>query len=374
MIDALANSDSPVVPRPVIALAIDSQGGGASGLAAAAGTVAGALGSGEGQLGWTDCVMAVTLRLGFAPAVDSAELLIAQTPHTPEANLGDQVTLGLGPQGDTTTLFKGWIEAVEHRLDGCRCYRLVNNASRLANLRINQAVTETSVADLIALMAREAGVPLDKRVSGSDDKLRQTIIDDSLSLWQHMQRLAALRGYSLWINGDNRLQLANQLEQQSPEQRFQAGENVMALSLWQRRSHSGSIRVHGGSRDDSGHTLRKQPQPNLATMGDGSPQRTYRPRNLSAPGDLAAAAVAAGQAGHRASHRGTLRVPGSGALTPGAVVAIIGLPGGGASALIQSVEQRFNFSEGWVADLTLSRSDDQTSPGALLSSVTGGFL
>ena len=365
-----ANGSGLLVPSVSLDITSQIESGGLGGLADAASSL---LGGSDGQRDWVECLVSLRAHLCMAPGVDNVELVIGQTRHTPTAAVGDQVSLGLGMNDSPQALFKGRVIGVEQRVDGTRRYRLGNASQLLASLRVNQSMTDMSVAEIIENLAQQAGTSLQKRITGADDKLRQTVIMDAWNGWQHMAEQARLRGFSLWVDEHDKVQLANQLEQQTPVHTYTLGEDVIQMSLWDRADHSGAITVTGGARDDSGYVLRKQPAPNQASGGDGLPQRFYRHGNLTAPGDLASAHMAASLAAHRATTTSTLTVPGVPGLRPGAVITLAGLPDGQQSLLILAATHQFTHLRGWQVELTVSDAGNLPDAGALLGAL-GGLL
>jgi prophage tail gpP-like protein len=356
---------------PSVEIEIGGGGGGDSfgGLADAAASLLG----GAAAPSWPDYLVELTLRQGFAPAVDYADLLVAQTPAAPAAAIGDSARIRMGAAAAFEDVFNGSIVAVERRSDGLRRYRLGNAGYSLANSRLNQAVTQMSVADAIAFAIETTGAPMTNRVSGSDATLSQYVFDDSRSVWQHVAKLAELRGFDLWVDSAGELQLADQLEQGDTVQSFTFGSDVLSLNLWQRSPHSGAIVAFGGGHADDGFTLRKQGGPNRSTGGDGAPQRFYRDGVLQSQDDLAARVSSATLRGHRRTTACEVSVPGSNVLAPGSVIAITALPDGDGKFLILSAEHTFNRREGWRTQLTVSDAGNVPDLSGLLGAL-GGLL
>lgn len=326
---------------------------------------------GGGGASWADHLVELKLQLGFAPRVDQLDLVIGQTEGAPEASLGDTGSIALGPSGATEPLFSGQVIAVENRGDGLRRYRLANGAQQLAGTRINQSVTDMSVADAIGFALGELGLQVDADISGSDGPLNQYAFDDSRSLWDHVTELAALRGSSAWFDSDNRLQLADALEQGDPVATFAYGSDLLEHRLWQRVPHSGAVTVIGGARDDDGFRLRKQPAPNQATSGDGAPQRFYRQGALGTQEDLTTRANAAALGGQRRTRSGELLVAGNAAARPGWVIELSGLSGGSDGRyLVTAAHHRFDRVEGWRTRLSVSSTE--AAAGGGLAGLVGG--
>jgi hypothetical protein len=362
----------PGTSAPAVEITVGGGGesGGFGGLADAAASL---LGVGAGAPAWADHLVALRLHQGLAPLVDGAELLIAQTGDAPSAVLGDSCVILMGVRGALQDFFSGQVTAIEQRTDGLRRYGLGNAAYTLARGRLNQTVTNMRVQEVIAFAADTLGVSLQTRVAGSDGSLPRYVLDDSRSLWDHMTRLADLRGLGLWVDGAGELQLADQLEQGDPVRSFTYGEDVLEMHLWERSPHSGAVTLFGGGRVDDGFTLRKQGAPNRGQGGDGTPQRFYRHGALQSQEDLSTGVAAATLRAHRRATAGELLVPGEATLGPGRVVEVLGLPEGGRTYLIQAAEHSFDRQEGWRTRLSLSEAGEVPGLGGLLGGL-GGLL
>lgn len=354
---------STAVQMPMVEISFGGgDGGGFGGLVDATSDL---LGTG-GDSSWAQYLVELRISQGLAPRVDMAELLLAQQEGTPEAAIGDEGQIRLGPAGALADLFKGRVIAIERRSDRLRRYRLASGSQILAQTRINQSVTNMSVADAISYAANEAGLSVETDLSGSDGTLPQYAFDDGRSLWQHMAYLAGLRGASLWFDAGGNLHLGDDLGSGDPVTSLSHGDNLLETNLWQRTPHSGAVTVFGGGLTDDGHTLRKQAGPNTATSGQGVPQRFYRDGALLAQADLSGRATAAGLAGSWRSTAGELLASGSSSLIPGGVVEVGGLPeGGDGRYLVLAAEHRFDRRTGWRSHLSVAAAESSGGLGSL---------
>lgn len=361
-------------PTRVPAVEISFDGGGESGgFGGIVDAAADLLGGGGGAASWADHLVELKLQLGFAPRVDELDLVIGQSEGAPQASLGDNGSIALGPSGATESLFSGRVIAVENRGDGLRRYRLANGGHQLAGSRISQSVTDMSAADAIGYAVGELGLQVEADISGSDGPLVQYVFDDSRSLWDHIAELAALRGINAWFSSDNRLQLADALEQGDPAATFTYGSDLLEHRLWQRTPHSGAVTVIGGARADDGFTLRKQSAPNLATSGDGPPQRFYRQGALRSQDDLTTHAGAAALGGQRQTQIGELLVAGNAAARPGRVVELAGLRGAGDGLyIVTAAHHRFDRRDGWRTRLSVASTE--AAAGSGLTALVGGLI
>ena len=202
---------TPAIRVP--AIQIDIGGGGDSGGFGGIADAASSLLGGPAAPSWADHLVSLTLQQGFAPSVDHLELLIANTEGAPTAAVDDEGSVSIGPSDNLEKLFTGRVVAVEKRSDGLRRYHLSNGSHTLAQGRLNRSVTDMSAKDAIDNLGGEFGYSPNASISGNDAVLSQIVFDDSGSVWEHCAHLAKLRGANLWLDADDTLQLADQLEQ-----------------------------------------------------------------------------------------------------------------------------------------------------------------
>lgn len=346
-----------------------TESGGFGGLVDAAASLLG----GAEEPSWTDHLISLQLQRGFAPAVDVVNLLIADGPGAPSAELNDSATITAA--GDASgQLFRGTVTAVERRNDGLRRYRLACGSQRLAALRMNASLTSMSVSDVVGYVCDELGITYEADISGEDGSLAQVVLDDSASAWDHLAQLAGLRGWSLWFDAQDTLHLADQLEQGDTVATFSWGLDMLEARLWQRSPHSGAITTFGGGRADDGFVLRKQAAPNRAQQGAGAPQRFYRNGVLASQQAISARADAAALAGHRQTSAGEIAVIGT-ALEPGDVVELAALPHGGDGLyLVRELQHTFDAQQGWRTRLQVSEAGAVTAGLTDLPGGLGGLL
>jgi hypothetical protein len=355
------NAPQPIrTPAIEITMGDGGSSGGFGGMVDAATSLLG----GPSAPSWPDYLVSFSLQQGFAPQVDTVDLLVADTEDAPGAALGDRGSVSMGAAGALETIFSGTVIAVEQRGDGMRRYQLANGSHTLAQARINQSVTEMTIQDAIEFAVGEFDFSATARVSAADETLPQIIFDDSASIWDHITYLASVRGINLWFDADDQLQMADQLEQGDSVATFTWGQDLLEANLWQRSPHRGAVTAFGGDRVDGDFTLRKQAPPNRAQLGDGSPQRFYRDGLLQSPQDLSTRAGAATLFGQRQTTAGEIVVSGSAALSPGRVIELAGLSGDSDGRyLINRNHQRLDHLDGWRTRLWISKAD--ASPGGL---------
>lgn len=359
------------VPSIAITLGGDSGGdSGFGGLVDAASALLGAPAAGA----WSEYLVSLTLQQGFAPAVDHLDLLVAAPldGSAPSAVLGDSGTLEIGSNDGMTKLFTGQVISIEQRSDGLCSYRLSNGSHLLARIRLNGSVAERSLTDAISQLASEAGYPIDNSTSGSDGSLPQIVYDDSRSLWEQFAEWAQLRGFNLWLDADDRLQLADQLEQGDVVAEIKWGGDLLQHRLWQRNTHSGEVSAFGGSRVDGDFRLRKQSAPNRGQSGSGTPQRFYRDGVLQTQQDLSTRAQAGALFAARRTSEGEILISGNASCAPGKVIELKNLPdGGNGKYLISSARQSFDRQHGWRTQLQIGFCSEGSGG---LAGALGGLL
>ncbi len=372
---------APATRVPSIAITLGSPSGGDSGFGGIADAASSLLG-GPAQPSWADHLVSLTLQQGFAPAVDHLDLLVAVPQAPPEggansselqAALGDAGSVEIGASDALVKLFTGQVISIEKRSDGLHNFRLGNGSHALSQVRLNGTVGEMSVSDAISHLAGEAGYPVDNNTSGNDGTLPQIVYDDSRSVWEHCAEWAHLRGFNLWLDADDRLQLSDGLEQGEVVDEFTRGENLLHHQLWQRAAHSGEITAFGSSRVDGDFTLRKQSTPNRAQSGSGAPQRFYRDGPLQTQQDLSTRAQAATLLAARRGSEGEILVSGNAATGPGKVIKLSGLTNGDdGNYLISSCRHTFDRQHGWRTQLQISNCASSGADG--LAGALGGLL
>ncbi len=357
------------IRTPAIEITIGGSGdsGGFGGMVDAATSMFG----GPAAASWANHLISLTLELGFAPHVDSVELLITNSEGAPQVSLGDQGVIAMGTADALEDIFSGAVIAIEQHGDKKRRYLFANGSHTLAQSRINQSVNEMSIQDAISYALSEVGMSVNANVASSDSTLPQVVFDDSATVWDHITYLAKLRGFNLWFDPENSLQLADQLEQGESVATFTWGDDLLDANLWQRAPHSGAITAFGGDRVDGDFTLRKSAGPNRAEEGDGSPERFYRDGLLQSQQDLTGRASAAALFGQRQTAVSEIVVSGSSLLRPGRVIELDNLTEGyNGNYLIQKARHSYNHTEGWRTRLTISST--QASSGGL--GALGGLL
>lgn len=341
---------------PIISITLGGDSGGESGFGGIVDAASSLLG-GPAAAAWSDHLVSLTLQQGLAPTVDHLDLLVAAPVGgtAPSAALGDNGSLEIGSSSELMKLFTGQVISIEQRSDGLCSYRLSNGSHLLACIRRNGSVAEQSLTDAIGQLASEAGYQIENSTSGSDGALPQIVYDDSRSLWEHFAEWAQLRGFNLWLDAEDQLHLADQLERGDVVAEIKWGEDLLQHRLWQRTAHSGEISAFGGSRVDGGFTLRKQSTPNRAQVGSGTPQRFYRDGQLQTQQDLSTRAQAGALFGDRRTSEGEILISGNAECAPGKVIELIGLPdGGNGKYLISSCRQSFDRQHGWRTHLQIS--------------------
>ena len=348
---------------PAVEITIGS-GGDSSGFGGIADAASALLGAPQ-SASWADHLVTLSIKRGFAPNVDYADLVITDTEGAPNASLGDEGSIAIGAAGATESYFKGAVISVQQRGDGMRRYRLSGAGHVMAHTRFNQSVNNMSAAEAMEFAASEAGQSVQISIGGSDDSLAQYVFDDARSAWEHTTYLAQLRGSSVWVDADNTIQVADQLEQGDSVAVFTYGEDLLESNIGSRSAHTSAVTAFGGSRADDGFILRKQGAPNRSEAGSGSPQRFYRDGVLQSQQDLSTRVSAQNLFGHRQTTSGEVLVTGSAALAPGSTIELANLPGDNSGKyLIRSVQSVFDSTRGWSARLQISQAGDVPSlPG-----------
>jgi hypothetical protein len=222
-------------------------------------------------------------------------------------------------------------------------------AAALARIRRNAGYENQSFADLLGSFAADAGLAAGDIDSGPDYAF--FAIDDRLSLWDWVARLARHGGLPAWTDAQGRLNARAPRGQ--PVATFTHGNTVLALQASTRDPATTAARIVGeGSAGRQGADawawLAKDPQGVSAGGAPGAPvQNDGALRSLSA-----LAGAAAGSAAPADSVQVT--VPGTPAIDVASLFKLEGCPGGVGDGSWSAVEvrHRFDVRRGFVTQVS----------------------
>jgi hypothetical protein len=322
-------SGQATVSRPAATVSFGSASSSSSGFGgivdAAASLLAGAPGD-----PWREHLLSLRLRRAIAPSVDVLELLIAAVETAPAVAIADEGTVSLtSSDGADTSVFKGSVDGIHDRPHGRRLVTATNGSRKLAQARLNRSFEQQDAGAIIQALASELG--LSSELPGDAPTLPRFVVDDRLSLYGHVARLAALSGHVACIAADGTLKVKNPAADAEPAARMAYGVDILDFALGERAPHTAAVQVTGeGAAGDQGsdawYWLRKDPASNQSTAGSGTPLRTVSVgavRSAEAVETLAAAKL---RRAAEAATRGWFLIAGAPQIEPGDNVELSGLP------------------------------------------------
>jgi hypothetical protein len=315
-------------------------GGGPGGLGGELLAAAGAaLGAGQPDP-LTEALVSVRMQLAAAPVVAWCRLQFLPRPDFPALAAGDPITVSLADSGAPVPVFAGTVAQIARR-DGRLAVLLSAPAAALARIRRNAGFENQSFSDLLGAFAGEAGLTAGDIDSGPDYAF--FAIDDRLSLWDWIARLARHGDVPAWTDAQGRLNA--RVPRGQPVAAFSYGQTLLALEAFTRDPATTAARIVGeGSAGRQGADawawLAKDPQGVSAGGAPGAPvQNDGALRSLSA---LAGAA-----AGSAAPADGVqITVPGTPALDVASLFKLENCPDGAGDGTWSAIDVRHRFTVG----------------------------
>jgi len=371
-------SGPATVSRPAATVTFGAAPASSSGLGglvdAAASLLAGAPGD-----PWREHLMSLRLRRALAPQVDVLELQLAAIATAPAVALADEGTLSLtGSDGSDTAVFKGRVDGIHERARGVRLVTATNGSRNLAQARLNRSFEQQDAGQIIQALASEVGLSSD--LPGDAPTLPRFVVDDRVSLYGHIARLAALSGYLVCIGADGRVKVKDPAADAEPVARVAYGVDVLDFTLGEREVHTAAVQMTGeGAAGDQGSDawcwLRKDPASNQSTAGSGTPLRTVSIATLRSADSVATLARAKLQRAGEAATRGWLLIAGTPHVEPGDNVELSGMPQSTLDATyrVDEIVHEFDARRGYRSRLRVVNAGAGSGAGGL-ADLIGGLL
>lgn len=288
----------------------------------------------------TDALVSLQLQLVAAPLLSSARLRFLPRSDFPALANGDPMTVSLSDGGAPVAVFAGTVVAVSGR-QGALDVMLGGPAAALARLRRNAGYENQSFSALLHAFASEASLTPGDIDSGPDYAF--FAVDDRLSLWEWIARLARHADVPAWADANGRLHARAPRGQ--PMASFRWGETLLDLDAVARDPATTASKLVGeGSAGrqgaDAWSWLAKDPQG--VSAGDGGSATVVNDgalRNLSA-----VVGAAAGSAPVADSVR--ITVPGTPALDVASLFRLENCPAGQGDGQWSAVEVRHCLGAG----------------------------
>jgi hypothetical protein len=330
---------------------LDKGGGSAGGFGGdLLSSAAGALGVAQADP-LTDALSSVVIELVAAPGLATCRLRFLPRSDFPALALGDSLTVKLGSAGgDPVAVFAGSV-AKFSVVGGALDVMLAAPAAKLARIRRNSGYESQGFGDLLSTWATEAGLEGSQVDRGPDYAF--FAIDDRLSLWDWIARVARHADVPAWTDAQGRLNARKPAG--APVATFRYGETVLALRSHARDPVVTGARIVGeGSAgrpgSDAWSWLAMAPQGVSAGAGGGLPvEQDGGLRDLAS---VVAAALGASAGSARIADMVELRVPGSPAIDIASVFALENCPGGEGDGSWRAAQVRHLYSaSGFVTEV-----------------------
>jgi phage protein D len=370
-------SGSATVSRPAATVSFGSASSSSSGFGgivdAAASLLAGAPGD-----PWREHLLSLRLRRAIAPSVDVLELLIAAVETAPAVAIADEGTISLtSSDGADTSVFKGSVDGIHDRPHGRRLVTATNGSRELAQARLNRSFEQQDAGAIIQALASELG--LSSELPGDAPMLPRFVVDDRLSLYGHVARLAALSGHVACIAADGTLKVKNPAADAEPAARIAYGVDILDFALGERAPHTAAVQVTGeGAAGDQGsdawYWLRKDPASNQSTAGSGTPLRTVSVGALRSAEAVETLAAAKLRRAAEAATRGWFLIAGAPQIEPGDNVEVSGLPQSSLDGdyRVTEIVHEFDAHRGYRSRVRVVKAG--AGAGGGLADLAGGLL
>jgi phage protein D len=317
------------------------------------------VGSG-GAEAWKGATASIRVRLGLAPSVNSAEIVLAFADAAPSVAVGDSGTIALGYEdGQTITAFTGSVESVRSAVDGRTRILMVDAGATLARFRANSSYEGQRADDVIRDLAARAGVQVGNIQSGID--LAFYAIDDSTGAYEIIAFLARRSGCCASITADGELKVET-VSSDPPLRSFSYGEDIIACRAAERAPIVGTVTVIGeGAAGKQGQDawcwLAKDPGQDTSSAGSSDPElRISEPclRSAQAAQDASQSAL---DAASLSAVSGRLTVPGSPDLACGVGLQVTSTPGGALDGtyFAERVTHFLSKARGFVTEIDVRR-------------------
>ncbi len=289
-------------------------------------------------------LIALDLRLSKNAGADALVAILGQTGSF-DIHSGDDVTLELGWDGDTSLVFTGTVESLAPRV-GATQLTAVGSQALLSRSRGDTAYVSQSAGQVVTALCGEAGVDIGTADDGMD--LPQYLADSARDRWDHCLGLARRCGFDLYCNPEGKL-VFSAFNITAADHKFHYGIDLLAADIFQNRSIA-AVAVYPESPassqgSDSASWLVKDPSPNKGQAGTGDGLVISDPvlRNKDAADIAAKARLYFSQ---RDAQGGVIELMGNADVTLGQAVELIDLPGDNADGLYQVMAVRHSLGRG----------------------------
>lgn len=341
-----------VKPRVKLEKAAAAAGGGFGGeLLSAAASAVGLNAAQPDPL--TESLGSLDIHLVAAPGLATCRLHFLPRSDFPALALGDALTVKLGNGSDPVPVFAGSVARVTGSgatLD----VLLAAPSAKLARIRRNGSFENQGFAKLLKTWAGEAQVTAGRIDDGPDYAF--FAIDDRLSLWDWIARVARHADVPAWVDAAGELHATKPTGQ--PVASFKWGETILALDAHARdpvitAAHIVGEGSAGRQGSDAWSWLAKDPQGVSASAGAGAAGAVEQEGGLRDMASVAAAALGAAAGAARIADMVEVRLPGTPALDVASLFALSNCPRGEGDGTWAAtmVQHHFSPRRGYVTQV-----------------------
>lgn len=268
---------------------------------------------------------------------------------------GAEVSVELGWDGETETVFSGIIETVDRGIDQLEVVCL-GQQSKLMKTRADKVLVSQKAGQVVTALAGEAGVQTETIEDGID--LPVYLVDSSVNLHEHCLSLARRCGFDLYTNEKGKL-IFSRFNVTAADHTFRYREQILGASI-EKGTPRDEVTVvpespASSSGDETVSWLIKDPAPHTAKAGGGASALLVSDPMLRTKEAADSAAKAQLYFSQRDALAGSLKLMGTPEIQLGEAVALKDLPDDEVNQLYQvmAIRHCLNKRRGFYTDVVL---------------------
>jgi phage protein D len=190
-------------------------------------------------------VISIWLNLDMDKPAGAFEIVMSKSNKTARIKKGDDVSIELGYEDNLTNVFKGNVESIEPSISKIKITGF-NIASKLLRLRVNQVYENQCAGEIVADLARRAGVKEEEISNGLSFPMYA--IDSTKNAYEHMRDLAEKCGYEVYVTSENKLVFKKyeRNERKKPIV-LEYGRDILNIELYDFKPSIANVAVRGES-------------------------------------------------------------------------------------------------------------------------------
>jgi len=171
---------------------------------------------------------------------DGFEVVLGVSEKTSTIKEGDEISIEIGYGDELKEVFKGAVDSAIPGISGVRV-RGLNPATKLLELRVNNAYMDSKAGDIVNDLAGKAGVKTDEVSDGI--KFPVYYLDDGKNAHEHILELARKCGFDVYMTPENKL-VFKAYERSDPHA-LEYGVNIIEADVQEDRPVVKSVVVLG---------------------------------------------------------------------------------------------------------------------------------